>query len=159
MLGSNAIVYMNDILVFAKNEETHLKRLEGLLALPKIRLKIKVKKCKYFTNNIKFLGYTLTSTGIILDDERVQGIKNVPYPNDKKELQAFLGICNYFRSFIRNFADIAKPLYQLLRKGIKFVWTNIQSNAVDVLKSKLCKNPILQFPDFMQHVIYILAHQ
>ena len=149
VLEQDVLVYMDDILVFSKDEETHLKRLEAVLAaLSKVNLKIKVKKCSFFTEKIKFLGYTVTPDGMTIDDERVKSIRDMPDPTNKKQLQSFLGVCNYFRSFIKNYADIAEPLYLLLRKNVKYVWTESQSQAVEILKAKLCQKPILQFPDF-----------
>ena len=134
MLGHNVIVYMDDILVFSEDEETHLKKLEAVLAaLSKVNLRIKVGKCKFFTEEIKFLGHTVTPQGMTLDDERIKSVKDMPYPTSKRQLQSFLGVCNYFRSFIKNFAVIAEPLYALLRKKVKFIWPENQSKAVDFI--------------------------
>ena len=151
VIGINVLVYMDDILVFSKDEKTHLERLEQVLqALAKVNLKIKINKCEFFTDSVNFLGYKLTREGMALDESRIQSLKNMPYPTNKKQLQSFLGTCNYFRQFVENFADVAEPLYKLLRKNIPYKWTSSQSEAVDKLKLKLCKSPILRYPNFSQ---------
>ena len=120
---------------FSKDEETHLQRLEQVLeAISKVNLKIKITKCNFFTNSANFLGYKLTKEGLTLDEDRIASLQNMPYPKNEKELQASLGTCNYFRSFVPNFSDIAESLYKLLRNGLNLVWTNDQSKAVETLK-------------------------
>ena len=83
-----------------------------------------------------------------LDDERIQSLKDTPYAKNKKELQEFLVTCNYFMSFIKRFADIAGPLYQLLKNGVKYVWTHSQSNAVNILKRGTLQESHLKIPGF-----------
>ena len=149
ILGSNVVVYMDDILVFSKDEETHLKRIEEVLKrLAEVNLKIKVTKCQFFTKEVKFLGFTISEEGMRMDEGRIESLKQMPYPENKKQLQAFLGACNYFRLFVKGFAEIADPLYELLRKDARFNWTEKQKVAVDTLKRKLCSSPILKYPDF-----------
>ena len=69
-------------------------------------------------------------------------------PKCKRQLQASLGAVNYFRIFVPNFAEIDEPLYSSLRNDVKFVWTNQQTNAIETIKSKLTKAPILKMPNY-----------
>ena len=133
----------------SEDEETHLKRIEEVLKrLAEVNLKIKVTKCQFFTKKVKFLGFTISEEGMRMDEGRIESLKQMPYPENKKQLQAFLGACNYFRLFVKGFAEIADPLYELLRKDARFNWTEKQKVAVDTLKRKLCSSPILKYPDF-----------
>ena len=83
-----------------------------------------------------------------MNSERADAIKQMPLPTNKKQLQSFLGVVNYYRIFVPNFADIAAPLYSLLRKNTTFVWTSAQTTAVENLREKLYSAPIVKFPDY-----------
>ena len=149
LVGFEILAYLDDILVFAKTKEEHLQRLEEVLSrLAKANLKLKIQKCKFFTDEVSFLGYKVTTNGMKMDEQRIEAIKNMPYPKNKKEVMSILGTYNYFRGFVRGFADIADPLYELLRKNVRFVWEKRHSEAVDRLKEKLCSAPVLKYPDF-----------
>ena len=149
LLGPNILVYMDNNIVFSEDKKTHVQRIEQVLkALDKAQLKLKIKKCKFFATELTFLGYKLTQKGMAMDEERTESIKKMPYPKSKNEVQAFLGTTNYFRYFIRNYANIAEPLYQLLRKGVNFKWNEERSLVVDTLKQKLSESPVLLYPDY-----------
>ena len=149
VLGPQVLAYMDDIILFSKTPEQHLQTLRDVLAkLADANVKLKIHKCKFFAEEIKFLGYVVTKDGMQMSAARVHSIAAMPYPQNKRELQAFLGVCNYFRVFIHQFAQIAEPLYHLLRKNVRFVWTNAQAAATDELKRKLANAPIVKFPDF-----------
>ena len=148
-LGANLLVYLDDIILYSKDNASHMAKLEAVLKrLAEANLKIKLSKCRFFTTEVKFLGFTVGTSGMSMDPGRIEAIRAMPYPASKKQLQSFLGALNYFRLFVRNFASISEPLYALLRKNVKFDWTASQSAAVDILKEKLCSPPILKFPDY-----------
>ena len=149
VLGDNVMAYMDDILIHTKDMKSHLERLEQVLkCLQKANIKLKIEKCHFCTSQTKFLGYKITQKGMEMDQERTQAIRNMPNPESKKALQAFLGVTNYYRSFVRNYAHVAEPLYSLLRKDVKYTWKEEQARAVNELKDALCNAPILKFPDF-----------
>lgn len=140
---------MDDILIFSKNSEQHLQRIEDVLQrLSNVNIKLKLTKCKFFVKEVKFLGYQVTENGMSMNEDKTRAIKNMPHPENKKQLQAFLGVCNYFRLFVKNFAQTAEPLYALLKKGVKYEWNDKQREAVERLKQKLGQAPIVKFPDF-----------
>ena len=113
-----------------------ITRLQDVLQkLSEANLKLKLHKCKFFTKEVKFLGYKVSTDGMIMDEERIESIRKMPDPINKKELQALLEACNYFRMFVRGYAQIAEPLYELLRKDAKYVWKDRQGQAVELLKS------------------------
>ena len=149
LLEEGVVAYMDDILIFSKDKETQLNKLEKVLKkLDQANLKLKVKKCEFFTDKITFLGFTLTPQGLSMDPTRCDSLRKLKNPTNKRELQAFLGACNYFRMFVKHFSEISEPLYELLRKNVPFKWTDRQSKAVEELKEKLCTAPILKLPDW-----------
>ena len=151
VLGPNVLAYMDDILVFTRTPEEHLQRLEDVLKrLSEAQIKLKTQKCLFLCEQVPFLGYLVTKDGLKMNPERAQAIKAMPYPENKRTLQAFLGAINYYRLFIANFATLSEPLYKLLRKNVKFEWSKEQSEAVDLLKNRLINAPIMKFPDFTQ---------
>ena len=149
VLGSNCLAYLDDLILFNTDTQAHLETIEAVLkALAKANMKLKVSKCSFFANKIKFLGYQVENRGMTMDPARVAAINAMPLPSNKKKLQAFLGVTNYYRIFIRRFAAIADPLYELLRKNVRFKWTDRQTEAVNTLKGKLASAPIVRFPDY-----------
>ena len=83
-----------------------------------------------------------------MSEDRVASIKNMPLPTNKRQVQAFLGVVNYFRVFVYQFAQIAEPLYGLLRKNAPFIWTSAHTDAINILKEKLASSPIVKFPNY-----------
>ena len=149
VLGPNCLAYLDDLVIFSKTKEQHLKTLKQVLEkLQGAGIKLKIKKCHFFANNINFLGYKISKDGMTMTPDKAAAINAMPLPVNKKQLQAFLGTCNYFRIFIRNFAQLAEPLYALLRKQVRFIWTDEQTKAVNSLKSKLSSAPIVKFPNY-----------
>ena len=149
LLGDSVTAYFDDIIIYSANKEDHLQKIEQVLtSLAKVNLKIKLQKSQFFVEKVKFLGYVISNKGLQMDQARVDSIKQMPDPDNKRKVQIFLGICNYFRQFIKGFASIAEPLYKLLRKNTKFEWTEKQKQAVQILKERLSTAPILKFPDF-----------
>ena len=154
ILGDSCLAYLDDLVLFNTNKEQHLQTIKQVLErLSNAGIKLKINKCKFFANEIKFLGYKIDKNGMSMNQDRIEAINKMPLPTNKKQLQAFLGVCNYFRIFVPHFAHIADPLYLLLRKATKFKWTELQTQAVSQLKSKLTQAPILKFPDFNKEFI------
>ena len=95
-----------------------------------------------------FLGHIVSDKGVATDPAKVAAITNWPTPRSRKEVQQFLGLGNYYRRFIRDYATIAKPLHRLTEAGWEFLWTESCEEAFQKLKRKLTSTPILAFPDF-----------
>lgn len=100
-----------------------------------------------FAKKVEFLGHIVSEAGIKTDPKKVECIKTWPDPQNEKELRSFLGICSYYRKFVHNFSEIAKPLHKLTEKGKgRFLWTTECSEAFDTLKQ-------LAHPDFTKTFI------
>ncbi len=93
-----------------------------------------------------YLGHVVSANGIAADPRKVSSIVSWPVPRDKKELRSFLGLCSYYRKFIRSFADIARPLHKLTEKDIVFAWPEECDEAFRRLQSLLTSTPILGYP-------------
>jgi hypothetical protein len=99
------------------------------------------------------LGHLITEAGVRPDTQKVEAIARYPTPTDQKQVKTFCGMVSYCRRFIPDCSRIASPLYQLLKKGAAFEWTQRQENAFQYPKSKLTGQPILQYPDFSREFV------
>ena len=141
------LVYLDDVIILGKTFDEHLVNLHGVFQrLHDAGLKLKPSKCNLCQNQVKFLGHVVSGNGVAADPSKVESIKTWPTPSQCKEVQQFLGLCNYYRRFIRNFATIAKPLHRLTEKAHNFEWTRECEEAFGELKSALTTAPILSFP-------------
>ena len=145
---SYAMTYLDDIIIFSKNELEHLEHLEEVFhQLRKAGQKMKCSKCDFFKSEIHYLGHLISADGISPLPDKLDTIKNMPVPKDVKEIKQFLGLTGYYRKFVPRFADISRPLTQLTKKEMKFVWTSECQKSFELLKSFLCCEPILKYAD------------
>ncbi len=119
-----------------------------LQAIRSAGLKLKPAKCKWFKQEITFLGHKIGVNGIKPDDYNLKKIREAQPPQNERQLRGFLGLAQYYQNFIKWFSTIARPLFKLLKKNIPFEWTVSQQTAFDILKRKLTEEPILAHPDF-----------
>ena len=141
------LVYLDDIIVFSRDFDTHLSRLrEIFIRLRSANLKVHIKKCSLFQRRVNFLGHVLTETGIEVQPEKVEAVNNWPTPRNLTELWSFVGLCSYYWQFIAGFADLAAPLHALTRKNAQFKWGLEQEEAFHKLKERLTSAPILGMP-------------
>ncbi|GFR20273.1 fatty acid synthase [Trichonephila clavata] len=102
------------------------------------------KKCRFGQRSLKILGHLVDKNGIRPDPGKVEAVLEFPTPQTVTQVRSFLGICSYYRRFVHNFADIARPLHELLKQDVKFVWKEHQSAFIR-LKSLLTRYPVLGF--------------
>ena len=96
-----------------------------LQALSMANLTISLEKCEYFKDSIKILGHEVSANTVRPLMDKVKAISGIPIPINKKKLRSFLGLANYYRTFIKDFSKTAKPLYNLLKDKVPYVWTNL----------------------------------
>ena len=143
------LIYLGDVIVFSQTFDDHLRHLSLVFdRLGIANLKLKPSKCKLRCKTVQYLGFIATPDGISPDPGKVASVRDYPVPTTFKQLRAFLGLANYYRRFISNFAHIANPLTQLTRKNQLFVWTEQCQQAFDTLKQTLISAPILAYSDF-----------
>lgn len=150
-------VYLDDLIVFGKNLLDHNKNLVQVLQrMRKVNLKLNPTKCNFLRKEILYLGHVISEAGVLPDPEKTQAVKNFPTPQDAKSTKRFVAFANYYRRFIKNFAEIAAPLNYLTRKNVPFIWTTECDNAFKTLKTLLACPPVLQFPEFSENNTFVL---
>jgi hypothetical protein len=102
---------------------------------------------------VRYLGFLLSKTGIRPDQDKTKLVEEFPIPTCVKEVRSFLGLANYYRRFIHDFAGIATPLNALTRKNVPFIWDENCQFGFELLKHRLVTSPILTFPDFSRPFI------
>lgn len=144
--------YIDDIVICSDDFNTHLVLLNRVLEKLKMaNLTINMEKCKFFRRSLKYLGYVVDEHGLRTDPEKVASILEFRTPTSAHDVKVFLGICSWYRRFIRNFSTIAAPLNRLTSKGKKapaFRWSEEAEDSFNKLKDALVSAPILAVPDF-----------
>ncbi|GJX69062.1 putative reverse transcriptase domain-containing protein [Tanacetum coccineum] len=147
-LDKFVIVFIDDILIYSKNEKEHEEHLKAILGLLKEeKLYAKFSKCEFWIPKVQFLGHVIDSRGIHVDPAKIESIKDWASPKTPTEIRQFLGLAGYYRRFIEGFSKIAKSMTKLTQKGIKFDWGEKEENAFQLIKQKLCSAPILALPE------------
>jgi len=113
--------FVNDVLVETETEEGHDEIVEEILRrLEENNLYIKPEKCVWKVRKIGFLGVVIGPNGIEIEREKVEGVLSWPEPKNVKDVRKFLGLANYYRRFIKDFAQVAQPMNMLTRKDEKW---------------------------------------
>jgi hypothetical protein len=147
-LDKFVVVFIDDILVYSKSEDEHTKHLHTIL--PRLwdhRLYTKFSKCDFWIREIKFLGHTISQDGIRIDPEKVQEVMDWNPPTTVRQIWSFLGLAGYYRRFIPVLSRIAKPMTELLKKGVKFDWSQKCEYAFHTLRRHLTTALVLAQPD------------
>jgi hypothetical protein len=141
---------VDDVICVGETPEDHLNTLTKVFE--KFRegnLKCRPEKVNLFQSEIKFLGMIVTQGQISPDPEKIKCVENLKPPKTMKQLRGIIGLTSYFRKFIRNYAQIAKPLTDLTKGDGKIItWSNEAQTSLDTLKKALTSEPILSLPDF-----------
>jgi hypothetical protein len=152
-VGKFVYVYMDDIIIFSKTLEEHLQHVEQVLQrLRDKNFTLNRAKCHFAKRELDFLGHVVSRDGIKKQPEKVRAIRDFPTPTSKKEIYRFHGMCVWYAAFIKNFAEIAEPLYRLLRKNVEFIWGKDQQEAFEKLKVAMEKEVMLQGIDYSQPI-------
>lgn len=151
VLGKCAMVYIDDIAIYSSSLEEHIRHLGMVFDLLRLAgLKVSVKKCVFAERKVEFLGYMVDGeAGTLTPAPRnVEAIRNFQRPRDQGGVRTFLGLTNYYHPSVKDYAVIAMPLYDLLRKAARFLWEADHQRAFDQLKAILTSYPVLRGPDF-----------
>jgi len=113
--------FVDDVLVGTETKKGHDKIIEEILRrLEENDLYVKPEKCVCKVQKIGFLGVVIGPNGIEMEEEKVDGVFSWPEPKNIKDIRKFLGLANYYRRFIKDFAQVARPINMLMRKDIKW---------------------------------------
>ncbi len=146
---SSCLVYIDDTVIPGKSFPAHLTKLRSVFdRLKEAGLKLKPGKCRLCLHKVNFLGHIVSADGIQTDTQKTERVSTWPTPTSQKEVQQFLGLASYYRRFVKDFAAIAKPLYQLTEKTAKFLWSEDAQAAFDELRQRLVSALTLCFPDY-----------
>jgi hypothetical protein len=141
------VVFIDDILIYSKNEEEHAKHIRVVLTrLREHQLYAKFIKCAFWLEEIQFLGHVLSAKGITVDPS-VKDILEWKPPTTIHQVRSFHGLVGYYRRFILDFSKIVKPITGLLKNGTKFDWSSKCNEAFEQLKVLLTTAPVLAQPD------------
>ena len=131
------------------NFKEHLYNLACVLKrLREAGLKLKPAKCNLLQKEVRYLGHVISENGISIDPVKTDAIRKWPTPQCRREILQFLGLANYYRRFIKDFASVSRPLQRLTEKNAPFSWTEQCQKAFDDLRNCLVKAPILAYPDY-----------
>ncbi|KAD3067306.1 hypothetical protein E3N88_35186 [Mikania micrantha] len=147
-LDKFVIVFIDDILIYSRNQQEHAQHLKLILELlAREKLYAKFSKCEFWLREVQFLGHVVNQNGIQVDPSKIQAVKQWETPRTPTKIRQFLGLAGYYRRFIKNFSKIALPLTTLTQKNQPFIWDSQQEEAFQLLKHKLCNAPILALPE------------
>ena len=154
LIGVCLFVYIDDLVIFSDSIESHITHLTKVFQiLADNGLKINLEKCSFFKEEVVLLGHVLSTKGIAPIPDKIKVIINWLPPKNITQLKSFLGAVGYYRKFIKNFAQIANPLFNLLKKDVPYEWSEKCNIAFEKLKMSLTVAPILTPPDYSKPFI------
>ena len=140
----NVCIFLDDILVTGKTEAEHMENLRLVLQrLQNAGLKVNKQKCEFFRSSVTYLGHRIDRHGLHPTTEKVEAIRNAPNPTNVKELKAWLCLVNYYGRYMENLSSKRAPLYMLLKKGVKWMWSKTQEDAFIEGKEALQSDALL----------------
>ncbi|MBW0583547.1 hypothetical protein O181_123262, partial [Austropuccinia psidii MF-1] len=143
------IIYIDDIIVCSKTWEEHMYRLSRVLTKTQlVNIKMFLKKCHFGFKELKALGHVVSGLSLGIEKNKSAAVLLEPMPQNKKEIQSFLGFAGYYRKYIKDFASIARQLYTMCDKDTVFQMTVDRVKAFESLREALTTAPILLIPDF-----------
>jgi hypothetical protein len=147
--GRDCLAYLDDLICYSATMDEHVHKLRRIFErLEQADFKIQPDKCVFAIDSIKYLGHIVTKDGVKPDPKKVRAI--CEYPIQKKtvkDIRSLIGVASYYRRYVQNFTELAKPLTGLTRKYVPFEWAGKQEAAFDRLKNILSAEPLLIYPD------------
>ncbi|GJJ76350.1 hypothetical protein EMPS_08709 [Entomortierella parvispora] len=142
------VLYLDDILIYSDTEEEHIEDIRKVLTLLREhRLYAKLSKCSFMQEETEFLGHIISKDGIKTNGGLVKAIREWPQPRTLRELLQFLGLANFYRQYVKGYADIALPLTELLNRTTPFTWSRKAQAAFNKLKAAITSAPVLRIFD------------
>ena len=150
------VVFIDDILVYSKDRESHDTHLRVVLEiLRKEQLYAKLSKCEFWLTEVSFLGHIVSKEGIQVDPKKIEVVVEWKPPRNVTEVRSFLGLAGYYRRFVKGFSMIAAPMTRLLQKNVKYEWSEKCQGSFEKLKAFLTEAPVLTQPTCgKEYVIY-----
>ncbi|CAN6465712.1 unnamed protein product [Victoria cruziana] len=155
-LDQFVIVFIDDILIYSPDRETHARHLHVVLqTLREHKLYGKLSKCQFWLDQVAFLGHVVSAQGVTVDPGKVEAVVNWPRPTTVSEIQGFLGLAGYYRRFVQNFSQIISPMTRLLKNSVDLDWSEECERSFLDIKKRLTLAPILVLPKVGEpYVVY-----
>lgn len=135
LLRKGVLVLMDDILIYSSTLEEHCVLLQQIMEILRSnQFFVKLSKCFFAQQSIEYLGHCISAQGVATEPSKIQAVSKWPEPKTLKDLRGFLGLTGYYRKFIRHYEMLSRPLTNMLKKGVPFVWTPTTQEAFDILK-------------------------
>jgi len=147
-LRNFVLVFFDDILFYSRNWKDHNNHLDKVLQfLEDNHLFAKRSKCEFGKGELEYLGHIISGEGVKVDPKKIYSTLDWLVPKSITSLRGFLGLTRYYKKFVRNYARIAAPLTELLKKG-SFKWNEEANKAFENIKIAMTTTPILATLDF-----------
>ncbi|GJP56271.1 hypothetical protein CLOM_g15346, partial [Closterium sp. NIES-68] len=148
LLDECVVVYLDDILIYSRDMKQHVEHLRRVFEiLRRERFYVKLSKSEFALEKVQFLGHMVSAQGVHVDPKKVEAVRTWKTPENVKELQQFLGFANYYNRFVPQYAKLAAPLTNLLKKNTPYKWETKHQEAVEQLKQAVTSAPVLILPD------------
>ena len=146
--------YLDDLASAARKFLDALNKIDKIFTrLRSVNLKLKPEKTRLFMLKISFLGFILSHKGLEMDSQKCDGLLKMSRPRNKKQIKSFVSMAGFYRKFLKDFALICKPMTNLLKQNVKFVWNKEQDDAFQAIKDKIAENVVLKFPDLNKEFV------
>ena len=146
---------LDDCIILSSTADKRIQRLREVLErFRSANLKLNPTKCEFFRTRVPLLGHIIGKIGLEADPDKIVELKKFPIPTNPTDVKSFLGLCSYYRRYVKNFAEIARPLHKANEVTATFNWTPEAHDAFETLKSRLTTTPILTFS--MMQELFIL---
>ena len=157
------MAYCDDTVLWGSTFDDHMESLHAVLKRYAIHnVNIKISKCHFACARTEFVGHQVeVGSGVKICEKKIKAIVEMKRPSNVQELKSFIGMCSYYKRFIKDFAHIAMPLRRIENvfksklQSIAFLWRDNQEKAFNALKAALATAPVLAFPDFSKPMIVI----
>ncbi|GBG71858.1 hypothetical protein CBR_g10796 [Chara braunii] len=147
-LDKFVVVYLDDIMIFSKSTDEHAQHVEKVLSLLRQhKYQVNLEKCEFGRTKILYLGHEVSAEWIRPEDAKVASIRDWPRPRTVTEVRSFLGMCGYYRNFVKNYSTVASPLTDLTRLDTPWDWSDECEGAFKRLKHALMNHEVLMVPD------------
>ena len=142
-------IFLDDILVFSANQETHKKHLGIVMKiLEENGARLNIEKSKFYQSEVEYLGIKINKDGITPTSRGSINLTNLEAPKSKRELMKHLGLINWFSPFLPNLSQRLSKITDLLKKTSKFEWNNQHKKIIEQIKTEIANKPMLVFPDY-----------
>ena len=143
--------YLDHCIIFSTTPEEHLSRSRQVFQrFQQANLKINPSKCAFFQTKVQFLGHIVSKDGLQVDPEKINAVLKFPTPTNQTHVKSFLGLASYYRRYVKDFAEIARPLHRASETSSEFQWNEAAQISFDSLKHCLTTTPILAYPSLQK---------